>query len=59
MEAVTGDLPNVGTGVKRQLALREARLEVQREVERGVYKRRRLALPQEAQLLRGQREQEA
>ena len=39
--------------------MREARLEVQREVERGVCEGGRLTLPQEAQLLGSEREQEA
>ena len=39
--------------------MREARLEVQREIERGVCEGRGLTLPQEAQLLGGEREQEA
>lgn len=39
--------------------MREGRLEVQREVERGVCEGGRLTLPQEGQLLGGQREQEA
>ena len=49
----------MGTCVEGELAGREAGFEVQWEVERGVCERGRLALPQEGQLLRGQREQEA